>query len=598
MRLGVKSMVAMLAAYALLIGAFGVSIDRWLHGFEDTVVLETLKLLAREKAALLSERALGALASADEESRARLRERIDDLVFVSELASSIAVVNAAGKVVASDRRPVGDVLARPAALFDRERKVRAAPAGLTRFLHSRQYAVQVPLVESDQLMGYVQVEFASEHVEGLFATARRQLFVAALLGLAGVVFLGGTLQFQISRRAADVAQSLEDVIHGPGERTVRPYRDEFSRVAQAAGRVRAALGEARRETTRLQESFNALAQAMDMGVLLVRGGREPDFANPRALELFGAPSLQALKERWPVVRPLLEPLLGPLLGGAGPASPPARIDLPGEGVSTLRVEIFRLGGQDCDEFLVLLNDPEILAALETDVRLASQLQGVARVYRTVAHELRAPLSAMMIHLDLLRETLARPGAVSETRESQERYVRVLRDELDRLNRSLTEALTQTLPATDQRDTFDLRDALRELGTLLAPQARRQGVDLETRMPESPVVLVGYKDRLKQSFLNIAVNALEALPSGGKVSLDMSVQGSSVRVRIRDNGQGIPSDVLAQIYERDFTTKGTGSGIGLYVARALVEMHAGEIHVDSRVGEGTEVEVRLPLVARA
>jgi signal transduction histidine kinase len=124
------------------------------------------------------------------------------------------------------------------------------------------------------------------------------------------------------------------------------------------------------------------------------------------------------------------------------------------------------------------------------------------------------------------------------------------------------------------------------------------VDLETQMPATPVVLVGYKDRLKQSFLNIAVNALEALPGGGKVRLHMSVLGSEVRVRISDNGPGIPSEVLAQIYERDFTTKGTGSGIGLYVARALVQMHAGEIHVESRVGEGTEVEVLLPVVARA
>jgi signal transduction histidine kinase len=204
---------------------------------------------------------------------------------------------------------------------------------------------------------------------------------------------------------------------------------------------------------------------------------------------------------------------------------------------------------------------------------------------------------MMIHLDLLRESLTRPSSSPEHKESQERYVIVLRGELDRLNRSLTETLTQTLPPTDQRDRFDLREALLELGTLLAPQARRQGVDLRTHMPDGPVILVGYKDRLKQSFLNIAVNALEALPSGGEVSLRMEIKESEVLVSITDDGPGIPADVLAQIYERDFTTKGTGSGIGLYVARALVEMHAGQIDVVSQVGRGTEVSVRLPVVAR-
>jgi signal transduction histidine kinase len=452
------------------------------------------------------------------------------------------------------------------------------------------------MTASDRVTGYVEVEFPSQNVARLFAAARQQLLIAALLGLGGVVLLGGTLQFEISRRAADVAQSLEEAIHGPTDAPTPPYKDEFARVARAAGRVRQALGEARRETSRLQESFSALAQAMDMGILLLRGNREPDFANPRALELFGSASLGALKERWPAVRASLDPLFARLATG-NPAPPPTHIDLPGEGVARLRVEVFRLGGLDCDEFLVLLNDPGILDALETDVRLASQLQGVARVYRTVAHELRAPLSAMMIHLDLLRESLARPGGSRDAQESQERYVVVLRDELDRLNRSLTEALTQTLPPTDQRDRFDLREALTELGTLLAPQARRQGVELRTEMPETPVVLVGYKDRLKQSFLNVAVNALEALPTGGTVHLQMTVHGQEVLVRITDDGPGIPADVLARIYERDFTTKGTGSGIGLFVARALVEMHAGEIKVESSEGGGTTVEVRLPIVGR-
>ncbi len=596
MRLGVKSTLLMLTAYALLIGAFGITIDRWLHGFEDTVVLETLKLVAREKAALLSPRALGAFAADDDHSFALLRERREDLALLTEFPSSITVVSALGKIVASDRKPVGQTTATAEAVFGTSAQVRVKPAAAPRFLRGREYGFLVPLVESGKILGYVEVEFPSQNVGRLFEAARRQLLIAALLGLVGVVLLGGTLQYQISRRTAFVAQSLEEAIQGPSPAPAPPYKDEFARVVLAAGRVRQALGDARRETSRLQESFSALAQAMDMGVLLLRRNREPDFANPRALELFGSASLAALKERWPAVCDGLEPLFKHL-GTGDLASPPALVDLPGEGVARLRVEIFRLGGQDCDEFLVLLNDPEILDALETDVRLANQLQGVARVYRTVAHELRAPLSAMMIHLDLLRESLTRPSSSPEAKDSQERYVVVLRGELDRLNRSLTEALTQTLAPTDQRDRFDLREALQELGTLLAPQARRQGVDLRTHVPEEPVVLVGFKDRLKQSFLNIAVNALEALPSGGKVNLHMEVRGAEALVRITDDGPGIPAEVLAQIYERDFTTKGTGSGIGLYVARALVEMHAGQIDVTSRAGQGTEVAVRLPIVAR-
>jgi signal transduction histidine kinase len=277
-------------------------------------------------------------------------------------------------------------------------------------------------------------------------------------------------------------------------------------------------------------------------------------------------------------------------------APASEIEMPGGGAAKLRVEPYRLGGVDCDEFLLLLSDPEVIDSLETDVRLANQLQGLARAYRTMAHELRAPLGAMMIHLDLLRESIVF-GTVATGKEGPERYVVVLREELQRLNRSLSEVLTGALSATEHRARFDLREALSEVGTLLAPQSRRQGVDLRSRTPEMPVILVGYRDRLKQSFLNIAVNALEAMPGGGCLSFDMQVEDAVAVVRVSDTGRGIPREDLERIYERDFTTKATGSGIGLHVARALVEIHGGVIRVESEEGRGTLVEVRLPLLPR-
>jgi signal transduction histidine kinase len=158
-------------------------------------------------------------------------------------------------------------------------------------------------------------------------------------------------------------------------------------------------------------------------------------------------------------------------------------------------------------------------------------------------------------------------------------------------------LTHTIPAPDSQQRFDLRDLVRELGTLLAPQGRRQGVEVSTGLPPDVVPLVGYRDRLKQAFLNIAVNALEAMPKGGRMRIEMERCQDRVRVTVRDTGPGIPAELLARIYESDFTTKGGGSGIGLYVARAVVELHGGSIEAHSNVGRGTDVQVDLPLVPR-
>jgi signal transduction histidine kinase len=345
----------------------------------------------------------------------------------------------------------------------------------------------------------------------------------------------------------------------------------------------------------MHHGFGALAQVMKVGVLLLRSERQLDFANARALELFGVPDVESLRALWA----RLPDVRGPQANEGSPAGEAHTIEvaLP-DATRTLRLEVYRQGGDDCDEYLALVHDPQVLDTLETDVRLASQLDGLARTYRTAAHEIKSPLSALMINLDLLRETLdadeASDGAVRGRRES---YVSVIRQELTRLNRSLAEMLTQTIPAPDSQARFDLRALLADLGTLLAPQARRQAVELSIDLPPDAVPMVGYRDRLKQAFLNIAVNALEAMPKGGRMRIEMERREDCVRVTVRDTGAGIPAELLARIYESDFTTKGGGSGIGLYVARAVVELHGGSIEAHSTGGRGTDVQVDLPFVPR-
>jgi two-component system, sporulation sensor kinase D len=151
-------------------------------------------------------------------------------------------------------------------------------------------------------------------------------------------------------------------------------------------------------------------------------------------------------------------------------------------------------------------------------------------------------------------------------------------------------------ANEAPERFDLRRAVEEIGGLLAAQARRQHVQLTTRLPERPVALIGYRDRLKQALLNVSVNALEALPNGGSLDVEMAAENGNARIAVADSGPGIPPEILKRIYERDFTTKRNGSGIGLYVARALVQLHGGHIRVESTPDVGTRVEIVLPLLA--
>jgi signal transduction histidine kinase len=240
---------------------------------------------------------------------------------------------------------------------------------------------------------------------------------------------------------------------------------------------------------------------------------------------------------------------------------------------------------------------ETMEALENELGLAIQMRGLVRFHMAFVHDLRAPLNAMVMNLELLRQTL-RNGAASNgdatTKERQLRYIGVLKDEISRVDRQLGTLLTHSsAPAGDTRMEIDLTELIRELAALLGPMAHHQRVSLETHLPPNAVRLTVQRDRLKQALLNIAINALEAMPEGGKLAIEVEPQGDSVRVAFRDSGPGIPPEVLENIYNMHFTTKAGGTGIGLYVARAVAEAHGGEIRVESSSGGGTCLGIYLP-----
>ena len=132
--------------------------------------------------------------------------------------------------------------------------------------------------------------------------------------------------------------------------------------------------------------------------------------------------------------------------------------------------------------------------------------------------------------------------------------------------------------------------------LVSPQAKQQRVAVETSLPEGPVPFTGHRDRLKQALLNIAMNALEAMPSGGHLAINLENSDGQIRIALRDSGPGISPELQSQIYKMHFTTKSGGTGIGLYVARSVVESHGGDIQVETAAGGGTCFQICLPVTA--
>jgi signal transduction histidine kinase len=421
--------------------------------------------------------------------------------------------------------------------------------------------------------------------------AMRRLGAGALGTVVLVGGLGLALYLMLVRRGRAVTDLLQRALAGQDLLGPR-VKGGFAAALEAADRVGQELNLERDRGAQARQRLHTLSRLIDVGVLLVDPTRQLDFANPRACELLGSADPAELKGHWAEILELLDP-------GGLEEEAVAHFDFAVPGMKEPRVlhcRGYALAEEEHQSFLYLLRERMELDALETDLLLASQLRALSRVYRAVTHDLKAPLNAMVLNLDRLQVAL-RKGKGAEEAENAQGYLDVLREELERLDRSLLGLLAETTPAGSGREEFDVRATMEEIERLLLPQARLQHVALEAQLPGAAVRIAGQRDRLKQAILNVAINALEAMSDGGALEMILEALPEEAEVRIIDTGPGIPDEVQRRIFDMHYTTKTTGTGIGLFLARSIIEAHGGEITVENRLGRGSEFRLRLPALGQ-
>lgn len=237
--------------------------------------------------------------------------------------------------------------------------------------------------------------------------------------------------------------------------------------------------------------------------------------------------------------------------------------------------------------VILFKDLTEIRALHDELEKNRRLASVGRLAAGVAHEIRNPLSSIKGFATYFKEKYR------DSDQDQE-VAAILIQEVDRLNRVVGQLLEFSRPLAIHRQAVRLKPFLEEAVKLVARQSSQTGVTTTLEMVDETLAAVMDADKMSQVMLNLFLNALDAMPGGGRLTVRVSNNGNGwVQIQVADTGEGIDPADQPHVFEPYFSTKNTGTGLGLAIVHNIVKAHQGDILVESRPGQGTTVQITLP-----
>lgn len=348
----------------------------------------------------------------------------------------------------------------------------------------------------------------------------------------------------------------------------------------------------RMSLSRVQAFSDNLVENMPIGLIALDAEKQIASINYVASQILGEHMPDGAGEE--AAHHLPVPLLQ-LIDGLEPGEDVVarEIDCPvgNEGTIPLEVSASILvdEGQNVYGSVLLLKDLSEIRTLRKEIARNQRLATVGRLAAGVAHEIRNPLSSIKGFATYFKERYR------EVPEDQH-IAGIMIQEVDRLNRVVGQLLEFSRPVSISKKPVQLKQFIQDSLTLIEGQAGNKKIQVDTRFLSNLPSVILDPDRISQVLLNLYLNAIDAMETeGGRllVEVDFDEGQNRVKMRIQDNGNGIAESDLGNIFDPYFTTKASGTGLGLAIVHKILEVHKGEITVESRPGEGTAVTVLLP-----
>ncbi|MNO75836.1 Sporulation kinase E [compost metagenome] len=234
-------------------------------------------------------------------------------------------------------------------------------------------------------------------------------------------------------------------------------------------------------------------------------------------------------------------------------------------------------------FITISRDMTEHNKMEDLLRRSEKLTTVGRLAAGVAHEIRNPLTTLRGFLQMQQSM----------KMINEMHTDIMLSELDRINLIVSEFLILAKPQAVHFEVKDVRFTLGDVISFLDSEAHLHNIEFQVDFSQTPILIHCEENQLKQVFINILKNAMEAMPAGGMIRLLVEEEDKKAVIRVIDQGEGISKERLKKLGEPFYTNKEKGTGLGLMVSQRIIEAHKGLLEFDSEVGKGTVVTVTLP-----
>jgi hypothetical protein len=426
-------------------------------------------------------------------------------------------------------------------------------------------------------------------------SARIALF--SVVGAICLTFLFSAFAFRPLGRLRRQLDLLASGEYEPEKTAIKPSRDEVSIMASKVSLLGERLRGAQFEVSDLRGNLDHLLQELEDAVLIFNRENRLVFASGSVSRVLGrergALSGESLADIFPP-----STNLGFLIAQAAETGMRIRnrripLESAVEGAEPIAAVLLSVDWLEARSgihtgVLVRLRDPEAQRQIGRQLQTADRLAAISRISGGVAHEVKNPLNAILLHVEVARTRLKK-GEADVTPQME-----VISREILRLDRVVKTFLDFTRPVELNYRVVPLREIVNEIAELARPQAEADKIRMVVEQEAEGAEVRVDRDMFKQAVLNVVVNAMQAMRGGGELRLECTSTHDTAEIRVSDTGAGIPSELREKIFRLYFTTKEGGSGIGLAMTFRIVQLHDGTIDFSSEPGKGATFVIRLPI----